>query len=243
MADERWVMVYECDETRCGVPVGVTVRIGQSLLVGREGDLPLGIEIYDRGVSRRAALVTATEQGWQVEVLNSNGAVLHPWGQGPTLAGRYINLMWPRTGIRILNGAKPGETDKLQHWLLLESDMIDVTPVGARAPANATTSTYQATPPTPLTVGQLEALQVVFADQLQWPPVQPAAPLLLRTAARRLGIGESGVQERLSKAHARALKLGLHRPVGLTEPEYLYILVRAGYLPLPTHHSYRHRLD
>jgi hypothetical protein len=246
MTDRRWVLAYECvtsdGPARCCVPVGMPVRVGQSILVGREGDLPVGVEVYDRGVSRRAASVTATEHGWQVEILNTNGAVLHPWGQGPTLAGRYNSLSWPRIAIRILNGASPAVADTMQHWLLFESDSIGVTTAGARAPSSPTTSTFQPKRPQPLSPGQLEALQVVFADQLQWPPVQPAEPLLLRTAARRLGITESGVQERLSKAHARALHLGLHRAVGLTDPEYLYVLVRAGYVPLPARPPYRHQL-
>lgn len=242
MEDVRWVLAYERDDRRSCVPVGVPVELGQSVLVGREGDVPLGVEMYDRGVSRRAAVVTATEQGWQVEVLNGNGAVLHPWGQGPTLTGRYNSLTWPRTALRILGGSEPGTSDNIQHWLLVESDTIDVTPSGARAPANATTSTYKAKRPNPLSLAQQEALQVVFADQLQWPPAQPAEPLLLRTAARRLGISESGVQQRLGKAHERALQLGLHRPVGLTDPEYLYVLVRAGYVPPPISHPHRRRL-
>lgn len=246
MTDQRWVLAYESDRAggpaRCCVPVGFPVRIGQSVLVGREGDLPLGVEVYDRGVSRKAATVTATEHGWQVEILNGNGAVLHPWGQGPTLAGRYNSLSWPRIAVRLLNGAGPTDADTRHHWLLVESDMIDVTTAGARVPSSPTTSTFKPAPPHPLSPAQLEALRLVFADQLQWPPVQPAEPLLLRTAARRLGISESGVQQRLAKAHDRALHLGLHRPVGLTDPEYLYVLVRAGYVPLPARPPYRHHL-
>jgi hypothetical protein len=246
MTDPRWVLAYECDTSggpaRCCVPVGIPVRVGQSILVGREGDLPVGVEVYDRGVSRQAAVVTATEHGWQVEIRNTNGAVLHPWGQGPTLAGRFNTLSWPRIAVRILNGASPAVADTMQHWLLVESDLIGVTTAGPRTPSSPMTSTFQPKRPNPLSAGQLEALQIVFADQLQWPPTQPAEPLLLRTAARRLGITESGVQQRLGKAHDRALHLGLHRSVGLTDPEYLYVLVRAGYVPLPAPLPYRRQL-
>jgi len=246
MDGERWVLAYERDgaaaHPRSTIPSGATLSPGRRLLVGREGDLPLGVEVYDRGVSRTAAVVTTAPFGWQVEILNGNGAVLHPWGQAPALAGRHNALTWPRIGIRLLSGADPGDADTVQHWLLLESDSINVTNAGASLTGRPSTSTFRRHPPRPLSPGQLEALQVVFADQLRWPPAQPAEPLLLRSAARRLGISESGVQERLAKALDRALRLGLPRAVGLTDPQYLYVLVRAGYVPLPERRPHRRSL-
>lgn len=72
----------------------------------------------------------------------------------------------------------------------------------------------------------------MFADFLAWPPVLNPEVTSLRVAARALGISESGVQERLTKARDKANALGLQRKVGLPDPEYVYTLVRAGYLSL-----------
>lgn len=66
--------------------------------------------------------------------------------------------------------------------------------------------------------------------------------LLEADSHRRGGVTESAVQDHLGKALNRALQLGLHHPVGLTDPEYLHLLVRAGYLPLPAQRPYRRRL-
>jgi hypothetical protein len=79
----------------------------------------------------------------------------------------------------------------------------------------------------------------VFAELLAWPPRQGAEPLLLKQAASRIGISVSGVQDRLKAARARALRLGLHREVALTDPSYLYVLVRGGYLDPPAGHQSR----
>ncbi|MEJ3652018.1 hypothetical protein WEH80_03270 [Actinomycetes bacterium KLBMP 9759] len=234
---QRWVLALEHDGVRSCVPIGLPVEPGRTVLVGREGDLPLGVEIEDRGVSRVAAEVTATEQGWQVEIPNRNGAMLHPWGQPPTLAGRHNALVWPRIAFRVLTGADG--SDPRRHWVLLESDMIAPTAAGARVADGSGTSTYQPARPRPMSDGQLAALRAVFADHLRWPPASPAEALTLAAAGRRLGITESGVQDRLDRAIKRAMRLGLPRAFGSTNPEYLYVLVRAGYVPLPAHGLHR----
>ncbi|MFR9802577.1 hypothetical protein ACL02T_09780 [Pseudonocardia sp. RS010] len=41
------------------------------------------------------------------------------------------------------------------------------------------------------------------------------------------------MQERLKKVREKAIQLGLHRACGLTDPEYVYVLVRAGFLAPP----------
>jgi len=65
--------------------VGVmTAGVGDSVLVGREGDLPVAIDPIDSGVSRRALTVTVDPAHWELEVTNSNHAWIHPWGQRPT---------------------------------------------------------------------------------------------------------------------------------------------------------------
>ncbi|MGI5127275.1 hypothetical protein ACQEVB_10730 [Pseudonocardia sp. CA-107938] len=239
MAEQRWVLAYEHDDVRSSVPVGMKIEVGASLTVGRHGDVPLGVEIEDRGISREAAHVTATEQGWHVEIGNRNLAMLHPWGQGPSLADPTLDLTWPRVAIRLLNGSPADGTDPRRHWLLLEADMLDPTPAGARRAADSATSTHRPPRPGKLAPGQLAALQVVFAEHLRWPPVSRAEPRTLTAAGRALGITESGVQDRLDGAVKRAVALGLHRPLGSTNPEYLYVLVRAGYFPPPQRELHR----
>lgn len=245
MSDQRWVLAYEHDGELPSAAIGMTVEVGDSVLVGREGDLPLGVDVEDSGISREAALVTATEHGWNVEIRNRNRAMVHPWGQGPTLAGRHNTLTWPRVGIRILNGTEGDPTETRRHWLLLEADMIAPNPAGARISSSSTTSTSQPPQPSPLKERELAALQVVFADHLRWPPVSPPEAPKLDTAAHRLGISVSGVQKRLEGVIDRAKHLGLRLPPSFrsSDPEYLYVLVRAGYLPLPTDNLVRRRLN
>jgi hypothetical protein len=235
--DDRWVLTYEYEPTRSWVPAGVRLPVGRALTIGREGDLPLGLNVPDKGVSRVAVEVAATEDGWEVNVRNSNRAVLHAWGQAPRLVSGRLSLAWPRIAIRVLNGEKLDPS--AHHWLLLEADALAVTPAGPRASRNTAGRTVNPRPPLPLSGAQEQALRLVFTELLRWPPRLPATPLKLSTAARRLGISEAGVKDRLGHAHDRALWLGLHTPVGLTNPEYLYVLVRAGYLASPAGRPHR----
>ncbi|MDN5855150.1 MAG: hypothetical protein L0K86_20335 [Actinomycetia bacterium] len=233
MSDQRWVLVHETDGGPPSEPVGKAIVVGESLLVGREGDLPLGVEVEDRGISRKAVQITATEHGWLVEVGNRNGAMVHPWGQCPIPARRLDALAWPRIAIRVLNGSELDTTDSRRHWVLLEADMIAPTLAGARESTTSTTSTDQASALGPLTSQQRAALTFVFADHLQWPPALPAEVRTLEAAGRALHISASAVQSRLGGAIKRAVRLGLPHQVGSTNPEYLYTLVRTGHLPLP----------
>jgi hypothetical protein len=234
MNAEHWVLAYECDIRGCRVTAAEQARLGRPLDVGREGELPIAVTVPNTAVSRRAVVVTPTEHGWQIEVLNRNGAVLHPWGQAPELAGAHETVHWPLVGLRLL----PDVTAS-QHWVLLEASQISVTPSGATDFRGVRTRTQQAQRPGELPPGEREALQTVFAELLAWPPRQGAEPLLLKQAASRIGISVSGVQDRLKAARARALRLGLHREVALTDPSYLYVLVRGGYLDPPGGHRSR----
>jgi len=200
---------------------------GESLLIGREGDLAVGTTAPDTGVSRRALVVCPGTDGWHVESMNSNGAILHPWAQAERwlTPGEPEDLRWPRIGIRLV-GSRPG----LHHWVLLESDAYTIDPVRA----GTSTNTETPRPPLPLTDAQLAALTTVFAQHLAWPPVAGPLLLTLQAAARRLGISEAAVYQRLEAVQARAYQLGLHRQHGVTDPDYLYLLVRHGYLPAPT---------
>jgi hypothetical protein len=242
MSGQSWVLAYEIDADRTCVPVGSQVVEGKPVVVGRHGEVPLGVEVYDRGISREAAVITATAHGWDVRISNTNGAVIHPWGQAPILASERNFLTWPLVGVRFLNGSDRRGEENRQHWVLLESETITVTRSGARPAGPGLTTTSKGDRPRPLSTAQDEALRMVFAPQLAWPPIQPAVPLQLKQVARALGITEGAVQQRLSPAQERALRLGLHREVHLTDPEYLYLLIRAGYIDPPASRPYRSEL-
>lgn len=222
-----WIVARESGPGRSWHQAGALAPPGRAVVIGREGELPIGVVPEDGGVSRVALTVTATREGWRIDKSNRNGAVLHPWGLAPSLAPTHTVLDWPLIAVRVV-----GSDNAHQHWVLLESQ----TDPGADPPAvvaPAGTATAHSVPPKPLTPAELEALWTVFVDVLAWPPRLPALPLQLKQAARRLGITESGVQLRLEGAQKKALALGLPRAVRLTEPDYLYVLVGAGYLTPP----------
>jgi hypothetical protein len=233
----RWIVAREPGlDAAWPQHAGVRARPGHPVVIGREGDLPLGVEPEDGGVSRTALTVVATEHGWQIDNANRNGAVLHPWGLAVSLAPPHLVLDWPLIAVRVV-----GSDHARQHWVLLESHVRpDADPPLLPRPGAATT---RSDPPKPLTSAELEALWTVFGDVLSWPPRLPAVPLQLKQAARRLGITESGVQLRLEGAQRKALALGLPRPVRLTEPDYLHVLVGAGYLTPPQLSPVEHTLQ
>jgi hypothetical protein len=57
--------------------------------------------------------------------------------------------------------------------------------------------------------------------------------LLLKQAARELGIQATTLKARLESARDKAVALGLGHQVGVTDPRYLHVLVAHGYLPPP----------
>lgn len=230
---ERWVMAYERTDGKWLVTAAERLPIGRCLDIGREGELPLGVEIPSGTVSRRAMYVTPMQRGWHVVVTNRNGALLHRWGLAPELADRENVVEWPLLAVRMLP-----DDDSSAHWVLLEADDLPVTRDRADGPVPYAL-TDLADRPGDLPPGEREALCTVFAEQLLWPPRPNAEPLLLKQAASRLGLSVSGVQERLRAARGRALRLGLGREVGLTDPSYLHVLIAAGYMPAPR--SFPHR--
>jgi hypothetical protein len=241
--DEQWVLVYEQGPGQHLAPVGTRLSPGQELLIGRRGDLALGVDLDDTGISREALLVVATDAGWDVEIHNANGAVLHAWGQAPVPVSGRQSIAWPRVALRILNGKSVNEPggDRL-HWVLLEADWLAVTPAGPSPARRSMTSTVRPEPPPPLTAPQEAAIRLLFADLLAWPPRLPGLPLQVKQAATRLDISNTGVRERLEGAQAKALKLGLHHDVGLTNPDYVYVLASHGYLAPPTATDHRRAL-
>src|SRR5664279_2830 len=216
-------------------PVAVmTARLGDSVLVGREGDLPVAIDPIDPGVSRRALTVTVDPAHWELGVTNTNHAWIHPWGQRPTWveANRTVRQSWPRIGVLLV-----GNREDLHHWVLLESDTdpsewrkrpVDPAPAPA-GPAGTQVKGAAGG----LTGAQLEAVQMVFAKHLAWPPVIASEPMLLEAAARKLRIVPNAVTDRLKQAQSRAYALGPHRQTGVMNPEFVYVLAGAGYLPVP----------
>ena len=230
---DRWVSVYTVSRTRCTVPRGRPVEVGEAVLVGREQRLSIGTDPPDKEVSRRALIVTPTETGWRIWILNRNGAVIHPWGQAPLRAGDTTTLSWPLVGVRVLG------RQSVQHWVLLEAEAQtrDDEPAARSEPEPRPVAKGR-----PLAAMQLQALRALFADCLRWPPSFPAEPRQLQQVANRLGVGIGGLQERLREARKRAADLGLRRAVAITDPEYLFELVRDGFLPAPTARPFRREI-
>lgn len=194
--------------------------------MGRQGDIEVGIDPPDTGISRIAVEVAPVPAGWRFVAANRAGVVIHRWAQRSEWAElrREETVRWPRLALRIV-GNVPG----LHHWLLLESDRYPIV-----QPSKPNRSVTQlAPPPRPLTVSQLEAINIVFREHLEWPPVAGPEPVPLSAAGRRLGVGAGAVQQRLAAAQSRAYQLGSHQQYNVTEPEYLYVLVRNGYIPVP----------
>jgi hypothetical protein len=173
-----------------------------------------------------ALQITAADRGWRIDVGNRSGARIYPWGLAATTAHAHQSLDWPLVGVRV-----HCPTEIHQHWVLLESRSS----AGAESPtlSGVGTNTRTATRPRPLTEAEAATLQLVFGDFIAWPPRPSATALQLKQAAKRLEVSDSAIQERLKGIVAKARRLGLDRVVRLTEPEYLHVLVGAGYLAPP----------
>jgi hypothetical protein len=241
-AGARWAMAYEYDRSGWRSTAVRAIAVGEHLEIGRTGDMPLGVRVPNVQVSRRAMCVSATEDGWEIAVSNRNGALLHPWCQPPQKAPRHgLVVGWPLVAVQMLHSS--GAT---QHWVLLECEDPQVlqrderpVPLFPEIDDGEVVSTLDAVLPRGLTRAERAALHAVFSAQLQWPPVESAPPMLLKQAAARLGISISGLQDRLRAALIRACALGQDRKVALTDPAYLYALVRAGYISPPTQFPHR----
>jgi hypothetical protein len=195
--------------------------LDQPALLGREGDLGVGTSPVDPTVSRQAVQVTRTGSGWRVVVTNRNGVIVHPWGQAPGMAETESMYFWPRLALRVIG--RP----HLQHWILLDDPTLQPRrPV----PLPGTELTETVDQPRPLTVPQELAVRALFAELLAWPPLVPATPRQIKQVASRLGVRTESIQRRLEEVRKKAGMLGLSRNSLLTDPEYLYVLVRAGYL-------------
>jgi predicted DNA-binding protein (UPF0251 family) len=131
-------------------------------------------------------------------------------------------LAWPRIAFNVRGKLRA------RHWVLFDSPGLGFPDERPRPPSQVTVSVD---PPAPLTTAEQEAMRILFGDLLAWPPRIPAVPRQLKQVGHRLGISPEGVARRLERARGKAMALGLGRAVPVTDPEYLYVLVRAGYLP------------
>lgn len=218
----RRVVVVEETSGGLRATTGRLLEPGQRVAAGREADLGVGGDPEDRRVSRIAVEVTSPPDGWTVAPANRNGIVVHPWALPAWRARPGEVLADARVALRVLGAADA------RHWVLLEDDTrLEPALPGAGA---ASLWTEVDTPARALTPPQTEVLAVLFADLLAWPPVVGGEPRQLKQVARTVGVSLSGVQARLTEVRAKAARLGLAREVPLTDPEYVYVLVRAGYL-------------
>lgn len=230
MMDEAWLVVRESLVER---PEAVSesrtpVYLDLPVTVGRDGVATLGVNLPDAGISRVALTVTASAEGWTIVNTSRNGVVVQSWGLASNRAAATTQLHWPLVALRVLGG-----NPDARHWVLLECD--DYLDYGT-GPVVDRGTTLRAAPPKPLTPAETEAIAVVFESALAWPPpTMPADPLQLKQAARILGVTASAVKVRLEGARAKAEALGLERQVRVTDPDYVHVLVAAGYLRPPPH--------
>lgn len=196
----------------------MTVAPGDTLSVGRQASLLIADDPPDPAVSRRAVEVRREVDAWLVSTHNRNGIVIHPWALPGWPARTIERLTDTRVALRV-----NGSAGRL-HWVLLETE--------APPPAvgNDPGPTERGPHVRPLTLAQHEVLETMFDQLLRWPPTVPAEPRQIKQVARRLKISESAVQARLAEIRAKAESLGLSRRVPLSDPEYVHVLVRAGYL-------------
>lgn len=221
MSARRILVVEEGEESQLRTAAERNMEIGDECRVGREAELPVALDPLDRRVSRTAIVITCTTDGWLINSLNRNGVVVQPWAQPASLAQPVELLSSARVALRVLG------TRQRLHWVLLEDDSR----LGRDCAAPpGTVGTDLEVPVRPLTQPQREVLGLLFANLLAWPPVVGAEPLQLKQVARRLGLSVSAVQARLHDVRLKAEHLGLGRQVPLHDPEYLYVLARAGYV-------------
>lgn len=201
-----------------------TLAVGETVTVGRQADLLLGVDLEDDGVSRLSLHVTAQPDGWEIAFQNRNGATLQLWARAPVWVPPATKRFerWPRIGVRI-----EGNNRQLEHWVLLESDEYLV--ARGTEPAQAY-GTHVVKQPTPLTDLQLDAVYALFEEHLAWPPVANPKSWPLDTAGRRLGVGGSAIRERLIPVQERAKRLGLRSAFSIKEPDYVFHLAARGYL-------------
>jgi hypothetical protein len=214
------VVAIEEDATGLTVIATVDLHVAGELTVGREGDIPLGAVPADGRVSRQAATVARTPDGWRVTTGNRNGVRVQPWAQAPRIA-QPVELL----GHDYVALAVVGDPAR-RHWLLLQDASLAASDRG-----RSTLRTELRMMPRPLTAPQVEVVECMFGQLLSWPPVMRGEPLQLKQVARQIGVSVSGVQARLVEVRAKAQAVdALMHHVRLTDPAYIHALAAAGYL-------------
>jgi hypothetical protein len=198
-----------------------TIEPHVTVLFGREGDVGVGTKPVDGKVSRQAVYVTRSQHGWAVTATNRNGVIVHPWGQAAGPAEPVCLLPWSHVALRVVGSVE------LQHWVVLEDPTLAPQPP-KRAPGTQLTDSVSR--PRPLTWPQEYAIRSLFGPLLAWPPVIPAVPLQIKQVARELNTTKESIQRRLEEVRKKAAAVGMSRVATLTDPEYVYVLVRAGFL-------------
>jgi hypothetical protein len=214
----REIVVDQHHHQRVVTQVGRDVALGESLVVGTQGNLPLGLTLPDKGISRTALEITPTAEHWQIAVGNSNGAVMCPWGlpRAMAKAGTRHQVAWPRVAMRVL-----GTNASHYYWVLMETDAYPLPERGQGT--TATTVTWLNEPPPHLTPAMEAAVGGVFEEFLAWPPVPLPAASGQDKVGRRLGISQNAVQERLKPAVQRAQGLGLTTGAALTQVDWVHL--------------------
>lgn len=222
LGDERFRVVVRTDGAGAHVQ---HLDPDTSISVGRGGDVLIGLDPFDPGISRIALTVTARADGWRITFTNRNGATIHEWAQAPEWISYNEErvIRWPRIGIRLV-----GDVRDLEHWVLLETDALPLP--GATADSGKAFETQVSTRPRELTSSQLLAVYAIFPEHLAWPPRVSPVSRSLEAAAHRIGVTPSAVRERLRPVQDRARELGFPQAVGVTEPDYVYHLAAHGYL-------------
>jgi hypothetical protein len=194
----------------------------ETVTIGRDDAILIGVEPLDSRVSRAALDVANDGQAWHLTPRNRNGVHMYPWGQASRPLTGVETVSWPRVAVHVV-GAPAYE-----HWVLLEDPGIPMMTSVSRP----TTATERTPPPRPLTGKELAAVRSLFASVLAWPPRPTSVIPTLDTVARGLGIDPSTLKSRLDGVCAKASRLGTHRKISHVDPEYVYRLIRYGYIEL-----------
>ncbi|GAA0633470.1 hypothetical protein GCM10009547_41780 [Sporichthya brevicatena] len=215
LGDRRLVVVERIDDVLHTLATR-GMHPGESVTVGRAAELPIG-HTHDARISRLALTVTCTEDGWAFESTNRNGVLIHPWGQPPRYAQREETTAAPRVALRIVGSIVR------EHWVLLEDDtrLASARPGRANSPGGL---------PGDPTHAELEALRLLFPDLLEWPPLLTEWPPGIEQVARELRVTTETLMRHLDEVRNRAVALGLPPEVTIADPEYVHLLVQAGWL-------------
>lgn len=219
------IVIRESSDGRAVHTASRAVEVGETVTVGRTGNLVVGRTVVDGGISATALTVTAEEAGWAVLNSNRNGVLVRPWGRPEGRGRSHLTVELPLVALRVL-----GVEDANRHLVLLEHDLASWPPPVTPSPPGV--DTREASVPPPLTAVELRTLRTVFASVLGWPPERDEA-LQLREAARALRIGHRAVRGRLETVKQKAEALGMTGVIGVTDPRLAFFLVSAGYVPPP----------